>query len=156
MGQAFDRNGNVLGEAFGDTKRDVFDKLNAEFKEAAEIRVRSLIDKAKELESIRHVERNGGISAASTEMPRYRCHKEVWALKIERIEYDNAIAQRENRETDGSALLVFADAGYAPLCVDASYLKKHDPHFGGYYVVYKDGYRSFSPADAFEDGYTRL
>lgn len=48
MGQAFDRNGNVLGEAFGDTKREVFDKLTAEFKDAHEIRIRSLSDKVVE------------------------------------------------------------------------------------------------------------
>ena len=33
---------------------------------------------------------------------------------------------------------------------------KHQPTVGGYYVVYKDGYKSFSPADAFESGYTRV
>jgi hypothetical protein len=92
----------------------------------------------------------------SAEMPRYRGHKEVWALKIERIEYDNTKAKAEGRETDGSALLVFVDQGYAPIRVEVSYLKKHDPHFGGYYVVYKDGYRSFSPAEAFEDDYTLI
>lgn len=42
MGQAFDRDGNVLGEAYGDTQREVFEKLTAEFKNAYEIRVRSL------------------------------------------------------------------------------------------------------------------
>lgn len=42
MGQAFDRNGNVLGEADGDTKREVFEKLNAEFKNAAEIRIKTI------------------------------------------------------------------------------------------------------------------
>lgn len=42
MGQAFDRDGNVLGEAFGDTKKEVFDKLIAEHKNAAEIRIRSI------------------------------------------------------------------------------------------------------------------
>ena len=42
MGQAFDRDGNVLGEAYGDTKQEVFDKLTKEFKDAAEIRVRSM------------------------------------------------------------------------------------------------------------------
>ena len=33
---------------------------------------------------------------------------------------------------------------------------KHDPQAGGYYVVYADGYQSFSPAQAFEEGYTRI
>ena len=94
---------------------------------------------------------------ATQEMPRYKCHKEVWALKIKRIDYDNTQAHAENRETDGSALLVFEEEDrYAPLRVESSYLKKHDPHFGGYYVVYADGYKSFSPAGAFEEGYTRL
>jgi len=41
MGQAFDSRGNVLGEAEGDTKEEVFKKLN-EFKDAAEIRIRSM------------------------------------------------------------------------------------------------------------------
>lgn len=30
---------------------------------------------------------------------------------------------------------------------------KHGPQVGGYYVVYADGYISYSPAAAFEDGY---
>lgn len=93
----------------------------------------------------------------STELPKYKCHKEVWALQIERIEYDSAKARDEHRESDCSALLVFADAaGIAPIRVNAHYLKRHDPHFGGYYVVYADGYQSFSPAKAFEEGYTRV
>lgn len=41
MGQAFDRDGNVLGEATGDSKKEVFDKLTAEFKNAHEIRIKS-------------------------------------------------------------------------------------------------------------------
>ena len=30
------------------------------------------------------------------------------------------------------------------------------PAVGGYYVRYKDGFESWSPAEAFEKGYTRL
>ena len=45
MGQAYDRDGNVLGEAFGDTKREVFDKLLHEHPHADEIRVKALHDK---------------------------------------------------------------------------------------------------------------
>lgn len=44
MGQAFDRDGNVLGEAYGETKRDVLEKLEAAHgKEAAEIRIREVL-----------------------------------------------------------------------------------------------------------------
>jgi len=45
MGQAFDRYGDVLGEATGATKREVFEKLNEAHKDAAEIRIKTLSDK---------------------------------------------------------------------------------------------------------------
>lgn len=41
MGQAFDRDGNVLGEAFGETKRDVLDQLERMHPAAEEIRIKS-------------------------------------------------------------------------------------------------------------------
>jgi len=45
MGQAFDREGNVLGEATGETKREVLDALQKKFGEAAhEIRIKSMRD----------------------------------------------------------------------------------------------------------------
>lgn len=59
-------------------------------------------------------------------------------------------------ESDGSRLLVFEESGYAPIRVDWEYLTKHKPQAGGYYVVYDDGYKSWSPAKAFEEGYTRV
>lgn len=42
MGQAFDRDGHVLGEAYGETKREVFDKLTKEFADAHEIRIKTI------------------------------------------------------------------------------------------------------------------
>jgi len=93
---------------------------------------------------------------ASREMPRYKCHKEVWALKIANVERDSEKAHEENRETDGSAIITPHDDGYAPFRVDHEYMRKHNPQVGGYYVVYQGGYKSFSPAEAFEAGYTRL
>jgi len=54
------------------------------------------------------------------------------------------------------AEIVPADEGFAPFPVDAKYMRKHKPQVGGYFVVYKDGYKSYSPAQAFEEGYTRL
>lgn len=90
------------------------------------------------------------------ELPRYKCFKEVWALKIGKIEYDSENAKKTNRETDGSALLYPEEEGYAPIKVDYEYIRKHNPQSGGYYVVYKDGYKSFSPAAAFEEGYSLI
>jgi hypothetical protein len=84
--------------------------------------------------------------AAQREMPRYRCHKQVWALKIKAI----------IRAEDGSAMLQPDEAGYAPLWVSAEYMKKYDPLPGGYYVVYVGGYTSFSPASEFESGYSKI
>ena len=95
-------------------------------------------------------------SSASSSMPTYKCHKEVWALKIAKIELDSEKAQQENRETDGSAIITPEEKAFAPFKVDGNYVFKHKPQVGGYYVVYQDGYKSFSPAEAFEDGYTKI
>ncbi len=84
---------------------------------------------------------------AGMEMPRYKCHKEVHALKIARIGATTVIVGR---------MITPADEGYAPFEVDSAYMEKHKPQVGGYYVVYADGYESFSPAQAFEEGYTKL
>ncbi len=88
--------------------------------------------------------------SASREMPKYRSHKEVWALKIAKVEDPGSPAHG----SDGSRILTPEDDGYAPFRVDDEYCRKHDPKAGGYYVVYEGGYKSWSPAEAFEDGYT--
>lgn len=80
------------------------------------------------------------------ELPHYQCHKKVRALKIASIQ----------PVVGGSANITPADKGYMEFTVDAEYVAKHKPQIGGYYVVYDDGYRSFSPAQAFEEGYTRI
>ena len=100
-------------------------------------------------------------SAPQSPMPKYKCHKEVWALKIAKIEIIKpTIAELEailnqDREPSGG-IITPEDKGYGPFEVNQEYIRKHNPKVGGYYVVYKDGYKSFSPADAFEEGYTRV
>lgn len=114
-------------------------------------------------------------------MPKYRCFKEVWALKIKEIEpidpptFLSAVCRgskvlgtacgdcercswyRKNPSfLHGGAYLVPEDERYANIQVDIEYLSKHKPVAGGYYVVYKDGYKSFSPAQAFEEGYVKI
>lgn len=86
-------------------------------------------------------------SQTHAEMPRYKCHKRVWALKIQGI---------SRSEETGRALIYPVELGYAPIEVTEEYLQKHQPKSGGYYVVYEDGYKSFSPAEAFESGYTPI
>jgi hypothetical protein len=89
---------------------------------------------------------------ASREMPKYRSHKTVWALKIASV----VDPTNPGDETDGSRVLTFEDSEYAPMRVALAFVRKHDPKAGGYYVVYEDGYASWSPAEAFESGYTRI
>ena len=90
-------------------------------------------------------------------MPEYKCHKTVSAIKIDRIEAAEDVinAERPDKPTipEGSANL-YGDG--LRIFVDCSYMEKHKPHVGGYYVEYEDGYKSFSPAEAFESGYTRI
>lgn len=77
-------------------------------------------------------------------MPGYKSHKEVWAMKIRHIV----------SRVDGGAELTFEDGSGRP--VSAEYVRKHDPQVGGYLVIYDDGYESWSPAEAFEAGYTKI
>lgn len=92
------------------------------------------------------------------EWPRYKCHKEVHAVKIAAIDrdQDSDACVKGGRETDGSAMITPADEGFAPFKVDSSYLRKHNPQVGDYYVFDAGDSESFSPAKAFENGYTRI
>ena len=85
---------------------------------------------------------------AQREMPRYKCHKDVHALKIEAIETP------KHPEMSG-AMIHPAEIGYEPFQVTDAFLAKHEPKVGGYYVVYEDGHTSCSPAKAFEEGYVK-
>lgn len=92
-------------------------------------------------------------SQVSVQMPQYQCHKKVWALKIKEVT-DPTIP---GNETDGSRILHFVrDDCYGPTKVSHEYVRKHNPKPGGYFVVYEDGYESWSPAEAFEEGYTLI
>lgn len=84
----------------------------------------------------------------SREMPKYQCHKQVWALKIQSISV--------GKSNEQFVLLHFEEDGYAPLPVSADWHFKHKPEVGGYYVVYEDGYKSYSPSAAFESGYSLI
>ena len=79
------------------------------------------------------------------ELPLYNCHKQVRAAKIKDI-----VVNQEN----GFGTLYFEDPTLTPQTVTAFYMGKHDPKAGGYYVQYAEGYQSWSPAKAFEEGYT--
>lgn len=84
--------------------------------------------------------------APATEMPRYISHKQVWALEIAEVQYDREYDQK---------ILVFKEPGYAPLKPAFEMFSRYTPVAGDFYVVYADGYKSFSPRKAFIEGYKR-
>lgn len=92
------------------------------------------------------------MNTIARQLPAYKSHKTVWALKIGDIKQSPA----EHPVEGGSWLLLPEDERYGPIEVPHSYVQKHSPEAGGYYVQYEDGYKSYSPAKAFEEGYTPL
>lgn len=79
----------------------------------------------------------------SAEMPQYVSHKKVWALEL-------AAADRL------TCRLSFVEIGYAGITVPAEMWSRYQPVPGDFYVVYADGYKSFSPRKAFLEGYVRI
>jgi hypothetical protein len=85
-------------------------------------------------------------TGATTPMPQYQSHKKVWALKITSVEqlgtdtstYENPIV-RVHFEPPFSAR-------------EFNLYGKPHPLPGWYMVQYEDGYISFSPGKAFEEG----
>jgi hypothetical protein len=71
--------------------------------------------------------------------------KRVVAAKIDRIQH------LDTDYSEGGAILRFERGGAIRVYKD--YLAKHEPKVGGYYIRYKDGYESWSPASAFEEAY---
>jgi hypothetical protein len=81
----------------------------------------------------------------NAQMPQYKCHKVVRAAKIARI---------TPFSTDGDTELRFEDGNETS--VSAEWMQRCKPEVGGYFVAYDDGYASYSPAKAFEEGYTPI
>jgi hypothetical protein len=83
------------------------------------------------------------------EMPRYKSHKTVWALKIAQI-----IVVGDDGTTDENLIVdvVFEEKRYPTRRVNLGGKPKPQP--GWYLVQYEDGYVSFSPAEQFEKGNT--
>jgi len=89
------------------------------------------------------------MSDVTTEMPKYVCTKKVWALKIDVITINEVL---------GTASILPKEDGYGEIETPAGWLAtyKGNGEDTGYYVIYKDGYKSWSPTKAFEEGYTLL
>lgn len=79
----------------------------------------------------------------------YQCHKEVRAAKIVNIQ-----SFMGTHAELGRTVLHLQGGGF--ITKPLEWYKKHLPACGGYYVEYGDGYASYSPAKAFEEGYFEL
>lgn len=78
----------------------------------------------------------------SLEMPRYVCHKTVHALKV-------------GAEWEDDILILYPeDPRYARIIMPEKWGIEKKVTERGYFVVYEDGYTSWSPAETFEKGYT--
>ena len=73
-------------------------------------------------------------------MKSYQSHKVVQAFLINKIVRAHATSELHGEDDYVEVL--------------PEYMDKHQPERGGYYVLYEDGYESWSPAPAFEAGYT--
>lgn len=85
-------------------------------------------------------------------LPKYKCHKVVRAFKITQIDFN----------LSGDAVIFGEHDGVEFLEVP-KYEEKYkgsksnlDQSDKGYFVLYEDGYISWSPTKAFEDGYSKI
>ena len=78
-----------------------------------------------------------------SDLNEYQCHKKVKALRIDNIQY------QDNNDIAFSA----CNQDWV-VTVNQAYMDKFKPEVGGYYVLYVDGYQSYSPAKAFDEGYS--
>lgn len=93
----------------------------------------------------------------SIQLPKYQRRTRVHALKITRTALKpEQPATAEQEATKALAVLYPEDERYSPFTVPYGWFERHSVQAPGYYVVYEDGYRSWSPVKAFEEGYTRI
>lgn len=83
----------------------------------------------------------------TSKMQRYRCHKVVHAGQITAMLPIAGGFRIEYLGTGGIACFVNVKDAWAA--------KHAAAEAGGYLVVYEDGFMSYSPKKAFEDGYTK-
>lgn len=86
-------------------------------------------------------------------MKRYQCTKQVSAVKLADV--------IQGSEAGFGLLIPENMVTAAPIKVEGAWIIKHSPSQQpdgsyGYYVVYDDGYTSWSPSKAFEEGYTEI
>ncbi len=74
------------------------------------------------------------------QLPQWHCHKIVGAAKIIAIDFGERLDLMPHGVVE----------------VGQRWVEEKHAEVGGYYVVYEDGYASFSPAKAFLEGYSPI
>lgn len=92
-------------------------------------------------------------SQASVQLPTWKCHKEVWADSITFIEVHPDSGEHPIKDYSNTDWLL---ACGARVYVTNQMISRGVPRIGDYFVKYKDSYESWSPAKAFEEGYTKI
>jgi hypothetical protein len=87
----------------------------------------------------------------SAELPKWKCHKEVKADRIVKITPGWHAAPTHAEYGDRWVLACGLE-----VLATRDLTARGTPQVGDYFVQYDDGYQSWSPAKAFEEGYTRL
>lgn len=88
--------------------------------------------------------------ATREQLASFKSHKVVKAAKITRIDFGYSAALDRT-----ATLLIPEDEKLYPIEVSKEFMGKHSPEAPGYFVVYPDGYESWSPVESFESGYTQ-
>ena len=97
---------------------------------------------------------SAAMAGNQTELTQWKSHKKVWAEQV--------LAARDNGPNCESAFVgdthivwLLANGGYIHVSEELKHRGGDNP-VGGYYVRYEDGFESWSPAKAFEEGYTKI
>jgi hypothetical protein len=84
------------------------------------------------------------------ELAQWQSHKIVRAGKV--------LPQQVEDTGEGTGVLTVEDVNGTPcrVVVPNNFFARGAPSPGDYVVIYDDGYKSWSPAKAFEEGYIRI
>lgn len=94
---------------------------------------------------------NFDLAIINAVLPEYQCHKKVRAARILDVMQEPNIQKNEmlySLKLDHPTTTIISIA--------KAWFEKNHPEKGGFFVVYEDGYASYSPAKAFEEGYTLI
>jgi hypothetical protein len=92
------------------------------------------------------------MSKAVVGLPRWQSHKKVYGDRIKGIE---RLDPKVGWGRDDTGLRWLLDCGVI-VSVTKDLIARGSPTAGDYFIQYDDGYKSWSPAKAFEEGYTRI